>query len=301
MPLPRRRLPVTMASRGRLRVRVVLHSIVTRSLRYESDSVSPDMIDFIRPKYPRCRTLGVAASAFLLLLTGFATGAMAREVKAVVELFTSQGCSSCPPADKLLGELAERDDVIALTLPVDYWDYLGWKDTLASPAYTKRQEAYARRRGDRQVYTPQMVVNGRMHVIGSHRDRVLDAIVEANASPDVWIDVGLSVDRETIMVSAAAAPADSDTPDATVWLLLTSKSEEVNISRGENGGRSITYSNVVRMMMPVGSWSGDAIEISLPRADLMEGYDGCAVLLQVDGAGPLLGASFLDGTDLTSN
>ena len=112
--------------------------------------------------------LGLLMATVLTCLT--ATGLSAgpeQRPRTVIELFTSQGCSSCPPADKLLGQLAGRDDVIALTFPVDYWDYLGWKDTLASPAYSARQRAYARARGDGQVYTPQVVIDGAYHAVGS--------------------------------------------------------------------------------------------------------------------------------------
>jgi len=226
--------------------------------------------------------------------------ARAGEPVTVVELFTSQGCSSCPPADRFLGELATRDDVVALTLPVDYWDYLGWKDTLASPAYTQRQHAYARNRGDRKVYTPQMVFNGRTHAVGSHGASVY-AEIAAQAESEARVAVDLMVDEDTIMVKAGALPAGMEGQEATLWLFLTSKAETVAIGRGENTGATVTYHNVVRMMMPIGSWDGSAIEVALPRSDLMRGYDGCAAILQVDGAGPILGASFLDGAELPVN
>src|ERR687884_289212 len=111
----------------------------------------------------RLRLLRPLAALFLTILSGLAVASP----QAVVELFTSQGCSSCPPADAMLGELARRPDVIALSLPVDYWDYLGWKDTLAQPAFSARQRAYAGARGDRQVYTPQVIVNGATPCVGS--------------------------------------------------------------------------------------------------------------------------------------
>ncbi len=228
------------------------------------------------------------------------TQAHADDAPVVVELFTSQGCSSCPPADALLGELTRRADVIALTMPVDYWDYNGWKDTLASPAYTNRQHSYARLRGDSKVYTPQMVFNGRTHAVGSQRGAVEQAISnerEAAEGQSVAVTIGSSDDE--IMVTVAGR--DGDAPHATIWLLLTSKTEDVQIGRGENSGRTVTYYNVVRMMMPIGQWQGEALETSLPKTDLMEGYDGCTVILQVDGAGPILGAAYLDNTIVASN
>jgi hypothetical protein len=251
-------------------------------------------------------TIGRAVKAALCSIFVFCAvsvqDADAGEARTVVELFTSQGCSSCPPADALLGDISTRDDVIALTLPVDYWDYLGWKDTFASPAHTLRQQAYARQRGDRQVYTPQMVFNGRSHTVGSHKSAVESAIAEQAAlMAESGIPVTISSSDDAIMVTAGAFAGDGDAPNATVWLLLTTKLEEVDISRGENGGRRLSYSNVVRMMMPIGQWNGEAIEISLPKADLMGGYDGCTAILQVDGTGPILGASHLDGALIASN
>ena len=110
-------------------------------------------------------SIAVVASALL------SSAAMGAEPRAVIELFTSQGCSSCPPADKLAGELAQDPSLLVMSLPIDYWDYLGWKDTLANPGHTKRQRAYSKARGDREVYTPQVVVNGMAHVLGSDRSR----------------------------------------------------------------------------------------------------------------------------------
>jgi hypothetical protein len=221
--------------------------------------------------------------------------ARAVEAGTVVELFTSQGCSSCPPADALLGRLAERGDVIALTMAVDYWDYLGWKDTFASPSYTMRQHAYARQRGDSQVYTPQMVFNGRTHAVGSHAAVVETAIAEQAAGDAAErVAVTLSADQHDIMVKVGPFQGAGAAPEATVWLLLTTRSAEVEVARGENGGRKLTYYNVVRMMMPIGQWNGAALEIALPQADLLEGYDGCTAILQINGTGPILGAAQID-------
>src|SRR5947208_869101 len=114
--------------------------------------------------------------------------------RAVVELFTSQGCSSCPPADKVIGELANDPSVIALSMPIDYWDYLGWKDTLADSRFTARQKAYSQVRGDREVYTPQVVVNGSVHVIGSDRPGIEEAIgTTANATGVMSVPVTMTL------------------------------------------------------------------------------------------------------------
>ena len=250
-------------------------------------------------KLPSALTGRAAATAFMFAVAlglVFVKPAVAKDAKAVVELFTSQGCSSCPPADAFLGDLTKRDDVIALTLPVDYWDYLGWKDTLASPTHSKRQRAYARRRGDGQVYTPQMVINGRDHAIGSHRSAVNSTIDrEADLAKQSWVKVKLSSDKNAIMVSAGDYRGAGKAPDATIWLLLSTKKTDVAIRRGENRGQSISYHNVVRQMVPIGKWTGSAVMVELPKSDLMEGYDGCTAILQVNGAGPILGAAYLDG------
>ena len=255
---------------------------------------------------PLGRFAGCAATALstVVVVVGLIAGgpASAAEPKAVVELFTSQGCYSCPPADAFLGELTQRDDVIALTLPVDYWDYLGWKDTFASPAHSKRQYGYARRRGDRQVYTPQMVLNGKRHEVGSHRQAVLRAIKQENqATRSTWVPVTLKSDDGSIMVSAGDFAGAGEAPDATIWLLLSTKKETVDIRRGENRGKKLNYYNVVHQMVPIGAWRGDAIEVELPKSDLMEGYDGCTAILQVDGGGEILGAAHFSGLSAEHN
>lgn len=231
--------------------------------------------------------------------TAFAVPTLAAgkvEKPIVVELFTSQGCSSCPPADAYLGELTKRKDVIALTFPVDYWDYLGWKDTFASPANTKRQRTYALRRGDRQVYTPQMVLNGRTHAVGSRRQKVETGIARLQKKPDPdWVPIEVSVKNDTVLVSAPAQP-NAENRSATLWMALYTNESSVNIRRGENSGRKVVYHNVVRQMIPLGRWSGKSLEVRLPKSDVMgPGYDGCAVLLQVNGTGPIIGAASLDG------
>lgn len=247
---------------------------------------------------PRPGSLLARALAGIGLAWALATPALCAaqaERPAVVELFTSQGCSSCPPADAYLGDLAKRKDVIALTLPVDYWDYLGWKDTFANPANSARQRNYALRRGDRQIYTPQMVINGRVHAVGSRRSEVESKLGQLNVKPDPdWIEVGVSVKNDTLMVKVPAA-GNGDARTATLWLALYTGNSEVAIKRGENSGRSVTYHNIVRQMIPFGRWSGNALEIELPKSDVMgPGYDGCAVFLQVDGTGPIIGAAALD-------
>ena len=231
------------------------------------------------------------------MIAGAVLGVQGGERKTgVVELFTSQGCSSCPPADLYLGELAKRKELLALTLPVDYWDFLGWKDTLASPAFTKRQRAYAQSRQDRNVYTPQMVINGRVHAIGSDRGEVETSLKATQADfAAMAVDIELTLDGDRLKINIGAGAAGRAVTDATIWLVLYNRAEKVKIGRGENTGQSITYSNVVRELVPIGMWSGEAMEITLPRKDLLQpGYDGCAVIIQARDTGPIYGVASIE-------
>lgn len=238
--------------------------------------------------------------SFLSFIAGSGALAMsscvsvAAEPRAVIELFTSQGCSSCPAADELLGELVRDPSIVALSLPVDYWDYLGWKDTLASPGYTARQRLYARTRGDRDVYTPQIVVNGSVHVLGSDRAQIDRAIVQTR--------------RSTMMIPVQLTPAGADSltisvPDAKdgersgeVWICGVAKAVPVKIGRGENHGRMVTYYNVGRRWLKVGVWNGKSATWTVSLDDIKaEGVDAAAVILQTGtstGPGPMLGAAF---------
>lgn len=239
-----------------------------------------------------------AAALSLLLLAGaMGPGPLAADQghAVVIELFTSQGCSSCPPADRLLGEIKTREDVIALSLPVDYWDYLGWQDSLASPANAKRQRAYARRRGERNVYTPQMVIDGRLDVVGSDRAEVMAAIDKAaRRTAASRVELTLENAPRTITVHAGARPPGLDTAKGTIWLVLTTDRETVAIGRGENAGRTLAYHNVVRQMVPIATWSGDSLTVELSKKDLMvDSYDACTVLIQENDAGPIIAAAHL--------
>jgi hypothetical protein len=211
--------------------------------------------------------------------------ASAADTKAVLELFTSQGCSSCPPADKLLSEYAERDDVLALSFNVDYWDMLGWKDTLASHDNTERQRNYALARGDGQVYTPQAVIDGVKHVVGSSREEIEEAL--AASSGGLPVDVNLSVDNDALSVDIGEG---ADLPHATLWLVMYDRSVSVPIERGENTGKTVTYSNVVRKLRPIAMWKGEAMSVDLPRSEIKLAKVGrCAVLLQAEAEGGLPG------------
>jgi hypothetical protein len=213
--------------------------------------------------------------------------------KAVIELFTSQGCSSCPPADRVLYDLAKEPGIVALSFPVDYWDYLGWKDTLASPAFSARQRAYANARGDRQVFTPQVVVNGKVSCVGSDRAQISRAMARAAAGRQnlpVRIDIAEKGAVLAIAVGRAEPPASGE-----VWVLPVAKEREVAIGRGENRGRSVTYANVVRGMTRAGFWSGAPAHFEVPLKKARHpDADSYVVILQ-DGEqekpGPILGAA----------
>jgi hypothetical protein len=207
----------------------------------------------------------------------------------VLELFTSQGCSSCPPADKLFAKLADDPQFIVLSLPVDYWDRLGWKDTFAKHAFTERQRAYASVRGDGQVYTPQAVVNGSEHANGANR-RAIDA--SAETTPDLSVPVSAERTGDEIVVSVGGKSAGAP-QNATIVVLPYLASREVAIGRGENAREKLTYTNIVRDIVPVGRWSGAAAKTIIPLKDYAP-YDGIVVLLQ-EGApanpGAILGAA----------
>ncbi|HWB44293.1 MAG TPA: DUF1223 domain-containing protein [Hyphomicrobiaceae bacterium] len=245
------------------------------------------------------RLLALVAGLAALSSTCWAQApqADANAPKPVIELFTSQGCSSCPPADALLRQYSARDDLIALSYPVDYWDYLGWKDTLASPRFSERQRAYAKARHDGLVYTPQMVVNGLVHVNGSARGAIEQAVAKTTKSlSSSHIPIRLSVADGKLTIQTGAAPENGSTPtEATLWLLVIARSVQVAIDRGENAGKTVTYSNVVRDLLPVGTWSGKPLTVRLERQTFMRpGADRCAALLQQATTGPIIGAALLD-------
>ncbi|MEO8651439.1 MAG: DUF1223 domain-containing protein [Hyphomicrobiaceae bacterium] len=214
----------------------------------------------------------------------------------VIELFTSQGCSSCPTADALLESYADRPDVVALTLPVDYWDYLGWKDTLASPKFSARQRTYAKARGDGRVYTPQVVINGLQHAVGSSATDIDRAIAYTKPKIEAArVGVAVKSANDHVVIQVDAAPDAAKATEATIWLALISRKVEVKINRGENHGRTIVYHNVVREWMPVGMWNGSAATIKLAHHAIKQSAaDGCAIIVQHGDAGPIIGAAMLE-------
>lgn len=223
------------------------------------------------------KSLRPALALALVLLAGPALGQS--QPKVVAELFTSQGCSFCPPADALLNELAKDPQVLALTLAVDYWDYVGWKDTLALHGHSLRQKAYADQRPDKKVFTPQLVVDGVHAAKGSDRAAVQRALMTARSDSDLNVPITVRREGDALEITLARDATLED--GAELWACPVARSQTVSIGRGENGGRSVTYVNVVRGWVRVASWQGDARQFRVPLKDLQrEGVDQVAVLLQ---------------------
>ncbi|WP_170144369.1 DUF1223 domain-containing protein [Dichotomicrobium thermohalophilum] len=233
----------------------------------------------------------IALAACLAMLSASDAKAQKNSGPVVVELFTSQACSACPPADRLLGELAERDDVIALSLPVDYWDHLDWKDTLGRAEHSERQRRYARHLDRPNVYTPQIVVNGHIGVIGSRADAVQAAIRTAHEDPKrvpVEIEAAGKMFRLQIGAAEATGPAD-------IIVVPLRSASTVAIKRGENRGKTITYHNVSRGLKLVGTWRGKPRTLTLSHDTVMTpDADRCAVILQDSQSGAILGAALLE-------
>lgn len=200
--------------------------------------------------------------AWITALTLGLTGPLsAGDNPVVVELFTSQGCSSCPPADRLLAELGERDDVIPLALHVDYWDYIGWKDQFAHGAFTRRQKGYARAGGWNKIYTPQMVVNGSEDVVGS-RPMQLAEMIQRHAMTADRVAMTLKRSGDRLHIRAEALPGAAP---AELHLVRYRPAARVDILRGENAGRSYTYTHIVTEWRTLEKWNGrDVFETTVP-------------------------------------
>ena len=200
---------------------------------------------------------------------------------AVVELFTSQGCSSCPPANDNIARLTARKDVLALSFGVTYWDQLGWKDTFASPQYTQRQWAYARTLHHDNVFTPQVVVNGRADTVGQHLAEIETLIA---ATPRVRGPM-LSLTSGEVRVGAGRAPAGAP---ADVWLVRYEPGViEVPVRRGENTGRTLPHAHVVRNLVRLGTWDGQPVRFTVPAS---KDRLAVAVIVQTAGTGPVIAA-----------
>jgi hypothetical protein len=240
----------------------------------------------------RCLASAPFIAGFLLSTVAVAH---AGEPRALLELFTSQGCSSCPAADKLLGDLANDPTLVTMSDPIDYWDYLGWKDTLASPAHSARQRAYSRVRGDRDVYTPQIVVNGAMPALGSDQAAIEHTIAQTDQKSGVMsLPVLLSMGGAGLNVKVGSAANEHSSGE--VWLCPLARTVAVAIGRGENHGRTVTYHNVVRNWIKLGDWTGPETAWTVPASQFAtDGVDAAAVMVQEgthDKPGIVLGAAY---------
>jgi len=235
------------------------------------------------------RTLAICAMTSGSL--GFSGQSPAATRPAVVELFTSQGCSSCPPADALLGELSHEPNVLALGFHVDYWDSLGWTDRFALPYADTRQSRYAHSLRLSSVFTPQIVIDAQRSLVGSDRSAVLRAIGGAHEG------VAIAIERQaavlTVDLGAAAEPAATGTAGADVLLLALVPEAQTAIGRGENGGRTLREFNIVRASYVLGSWHGAPQRFAIECMRLPADASAVAVLIQRAGQGPILGAASL--------
>jgi hypothetical protein len=227
--------------------------------------------------------LALAGTIAILGVGASAPSATVADVPIVVELFTSQGCSSCPPADALVESLAKEPGIVAISRPVTYWDRLGWKDTLAREENTDLQRAYAAKGGaGAGVYTPQIMVQGRYGTVGSNQTEIRAFVRKAQQSAQAAVAVNGSV----IAISGKGAGG--------VTLVALQSSVPVRIGRGENSSRTIRYTNVVKAERRIGRWAGGTQTFTLPAGALnVAGADRYAVIVQVPGAGPVLAGHYL--------
>ncbi|MDO8883029.1 MAG: DUF1223 domain-containing protein [Pseudotabrizicola sp.] len=224
-------------------------------------------------------------SATLGLWIGVSGAALAQTSPVVVELYTSQGCSSCPPADEFMEQLVKSPDVIALSLHVDYWDYIGWRDTFGNPAFTQRQKAYAKAVGSRMIYTPQMIVGGQDRVEGNDPAQVAEAIRrhQAQVSP---VRLSVTRDGDRIVIKAEANPPLSK--NARIQVIRYTPEATVAIGRGENEGREVTYTNIVTDWRAIADWPGvTPFEMTAE----VSGSDPVVVIVQTEGPANVLAAA----------
>jgi hypothetical protein len=247
----------------------------------------------------------LAAAATIVLAGALSVGAQTLETPsrpvAVVEVFTSQGCSSCPPADQIVADLGTRRDVIALSYHVDYWDYRGWRDTLATAENSARQYDYAKALGLRSVYTPQAIINGTRQVNGAKRKAVEAGIDGAARTGALAISVAIHRTGDTIVIETdGGSPDEGRTrPEAHVMIVYFDAPTSIEIPKGENGGRTLTYHRAVRAYHSAGIWTGTAARFEMPASEMMKkATGGCAAIVQQvaeDGRpGAIIGAAMLE-------
>jgi len=240
-------------------------------------------------KVPAILIAGLVALVSPLGASGAGGAQVMTKPRAVVELFTSQGCSSCPPADALLTELRDKGDVVALAYHVDYWNYIGWTDTFGSAAYSDYQRAYAQARGQGSIYTPQMMIDGTVDAVGSRRQEVATALGRTT------LPLGVELAADDGMLSVAV-DGDAALPESALWLVTFRRDATVKIDRGENANRQIAYSQIVTGRQVLGMWDPkDGAHLKLPLDEILgDKSDGAALIVQEDRhglPGRILGAA----------
>lgn len=239
------------------------------------------------------------AIAAMFNFANFANSAEIYSPKTVVELFTSQGCHSCPPADKNLAELIKSKDYLGLAFHVDYWNYLGWKDTFSSAEFTKRQRNYSVAMKERQIYTPQAVINGRNHLVGSRGNDIkeMSALFQSSGK---GMKVPINVIEKNGKLSVSIDASDTY-KDATLYAVYFEPKATVKIKAGELAGKTLSYTNIVRKVEMLGMNGSNGLNMEFSISDIKEkGFEGCALILQSKVRdkypGPIIGASVI--TDL---
>jgi hypothetical protein len=245
------------------------------------------------------RAAAISLSMFVSLAvagTAAAGDAMGSQ-PVLVELYTSQGCSDCPPADEILADLSRRSDVIALSFPITYWDMLGWKDTLATASNTDRQKAYAEALGRASTYTPQMIVNGVEDVVGNKRHRILSAVTRHYAlrrgAEPISFNASYDAQNLTIDVSGMVPQNVTEGSPATIWVMRVLANASVAVEEGENKNQMLVYTNIVRDIRQAGTWSGGDTSLTLPITLDSSRYDGIAIVMQSGEYGQVLAAALL--------
>lgn len=235
-------------------------------------------------------SLLIIASWFVVSPLNANSGESPLHAKATLELFTSQGCSSCPPADRVLASLADRADVVALTRPVQYWDRLGWKDTFATAENTDRQYAYAQTLHHSGVYTPQLIINGVSDMVGSRKNAIEDYILQRGNS-EVSVVVQSTTLADGSVTVSARGPASEK---ADIHLLWLKSSASVAIGHGENANENLKYVNIVLADKVISQWRGGEKSLQISASDLHQfSSDRWVVLLQESGQGRIFGANYI--------
>jgi hypothetical protein len=249
----------------------------------------------------RTRMFAIFGAIFLLspfshlplVSSDSAIGAEFYSPRGVVELFTSQGCSSCPAADKFVTSIHQDKNVLALAWHVDYWDYLGWKDTFAKPDHADRQRRYSKSFGENQIYTPQAVINGRSHAVGHLAQKIHGTLKNYDdTQKGLVVPINATINGDVLDIEISNK---NNHGKATLWMVYFADQETVKIERGENRGKNLTYSNIVRDIELVGMMEPEGLNMMLPLSEISrKGYDSCALILQqttkYGTPGPIIGA-----------